>query len=127
MQQFSFTPEKIKQWPAILWVITVVLLVLVLGITGYMVTMYVYAGVIFYYIGWGLFIVLSFVVISCIFKKSYYFHMHHYTIGMVFIALIGYQSVVAALIQGFCNGMMIEGGCRWGYDPIWNKRKPSVQ
>jgi hypothetical protein len=21
--------------------------------------------------------------------------------------------------MGFCNGMMIEGGSRWGYDPIW--------
>jgi hypothetical protein len=21
--------------------------------------------------------------------------------------------------MGFCNGMMIEGGSRWGYDPVW--------
>ena len=27
-------------------------------------------------------------------------------------------------MMGFCNGMMIEGGCRWGYDPIWIKNEP---
>ena len=24
---------------------------------------------------------------------------------------------------GFANGVMIEGASRWGYDPIWNRRK----
>jgi hypothetical protein len=23
------------------------------------------------------------------------------------------------LLHGFFAGMMVEGGCRWGYDPIW--------
>lgn len=26
-------------------------------------------------------------------------------------------------MQGFCNGMMVEGGGRWGYDDIWIKLK----
>ena len=25
--------------------------------------------------------------------------------------------------MGFCNGMMIEGGSRWGYDPVWVKNE----
>ena len=28
---------------------------------------------------------------------------------------------MAGLVQGFANGMMIEGGGRWGYDDIWIK------
>lgn len=92
-----------------------------------MIAMYVIAGVIYYYIGWGVFIILMFVFITLCARKTHYLHVHHYTVGMVIIALIGYQSIPAAIIQGFCNGMMIEGGCRWGYDPIWNKRKPSEQ
>ena len=22
------------------------------------------------------------------------------------------------------NGMAVEGGCRWGFDPIWEKKEP---
>merc|ERR1712060_67600 len=46
-------------------------------------------------------------------------HMHHYVVGFMMCTFIGYQSVPMALVHGFCTGMMIEGGCRWGFDPIW--------
>jgi len=30
--------------------------------------------------------------------------------------------------MGFCNGMMIEGGSRWGYDPVWvQNEKPKEE
>ena len=37
------------------------------------------------------------------------------------LAIICYQSPFISIIYGFMNGMAIEGGCRWGFDPIWEK------
>ena len=75
------------------------------------------------YLVWGLLIVAFMVLKTICLRKTHRLHVHHYTVGMIFIALIGYQSIVAGITQGFCNGMMIEGGGRWGYDDIWIKEK----
>jgi len=81
-----------------------------------------------WYILWFVIIALFFVIVTLALRKTHHLHIHHYTIGMVLILLIGYQSVPAALIMGFCNGMMIEGGSRWGYDPVWIKNEgPKVE
>lgn len=119
MQKFSFTPDKMKEWPWFLWAFTAFLVVVLLGLMAYFITVYARAGVLLGYFIFGLCIVLAFLLPTLVLRKSYKLHVHHYTIGMILIALIGYQSVVAAIVHGFCNGMMIEGGCRWGYDPIW--------
>jgi hypothetical protein len=123
MTQFVLKPEKIKKWPLTLWIIAAVIGCLALAIVGYMIYAYVRAGVWYWYIAWTALVLLTFVLITVIFRKHYSLHMHHYTVGMIVIVLIGYQSIPASLVMGFCNGMMIEGGSRWGYDPIWVKKK----
>ena len=124
MKKFVLSPAAMKEWPKILWVVFISIIVLGLGIFGYFIYAYIRAGVIFWYMGWCVLIALFFVLKTVILKKTHYVHMHHYTVGMVVILTIGYQSIPAALVQAFCNGMMIEGGSRWGYDDVWVKRKP---
>ena len=46
-------------------------------------------------------------------------HVHHYCIGFVLMTFICYQDPFLSVVHGFFNGMFLEGGCRWGYDPIW--------
>ena len=36
--------------------------------------------------------------------------------------MCGYQHPVITILHGWANGVMIEGGARWGYDPIWEKK-----
>ena len=38
------------------------------------------------------------------------------------LIVICYQSPILSFFYGFMNGMAIEGGCRWGFDPIWEKK-----
>lgn len=92
---------------------------IVLAVLGYLLAVYILDKYIGWYVLWFVIIILFFVVVTLALRKTHHIHVHHYTIGMVLIVLVGYQSVPAALIMGFCNGMMIEGGSRWGYDPIW--------
>jgi hypothetical protein len=122
--KFVLSPEAMKEWPKVLWIAFIMLVVVGLAIMAYMIAMYVKAGVFVGYLIFGLLIVAFFVVKTYLLRNTHKIHVHHYTVGMVIIALIGYQSVIAGLIQGFCNGMMIEGGGRWGYDDIWIKKQP---
>ena len=124
MQQFSLNPEFIKKWPKILYFIAVGVVVIVLAVLGYLLAVYILDRYIYWYLIWFAIIVLFFVLVTLALKKTHHIHVHHYTIGMVLVVLIGYQSIPAALMMGFCNGMMIEGGSRWGYDPIWIKNEP---
>jgi hypothetical protein len=94
-------------------------LVLLLAILGYIITMYYFCGVLWYYVGFLALIILGFAVPTFVLRKTHKLHVHHYTVGMVIIAMLGYQSIPAAIFHGLANGMMIEGGSRWGYDPIW--------
>jgi len=107
-----------------LYFIAVAVVVIVLGVLGYLLAVYIINRYIYWYIIWFVIILLFFVIVTCALKKSHHLHVHHYTIGMILVVLIGYQSIPAALMMGFCNGMMIEGGCRWGYDPIWIRNEP---
>ena len=45
--------------------------------------------------------------------------IHHYVVAGVLITFIGYQSPILTIAHGFAMGVMIEGGARWGFDPIW--------
>jgi len=61
--------------------------------------------------------------VTFILRKSHSLHFHHYLIGMCIILCLGYQGPVVAMFHGYANGIMIEGGSRWGYDPIWYERQ----
>ena len=119
MQKFSFAHDRIKEWPWFLWALAASLAVLLLGLMIYFIIVYARAGVLLGYFIFAVLIFLAFLIPTLVLKKTHKLHVHHYTIGMILICLIGYQSVAAAIVHGYCNGMMIEGGCRWGYDPIW--------
>ena len=126
MTKFVLKPEKMKTWPKILWIIFVSIIVLALAIVGYMIYAYIMADRWWQYIVWTLVVILGFVGITVACSKCYSIHMHHYTVGCIVIVLLGYRSIPCAIVHAFCNGMMIEGGSRWGYDPIWIYKKPKA-
>ena len=37
------------------------------------------------------------------------------------MTFLGQQTVLATLMHGFLQGLFIEGGCVYGYDPTWYK------
>lgn len=49
-------------------------------------------------------------------------HIHHWTLGIMFCCYLGFNDVFVTCLHGFCNGMAIEGGARWGYDPVWKPK-----
>ena len=47
------------------------------------------------------------------------FHLHHWTIGMIFTTYLSYPHWFFAILHGLCCGVMIDGGARWGWDDVW--------
>ena len=57
-------------------------------------------------------------------RYGYIFHLHHYLVAMVLQSVLGVQVPFMTFVCGLMNGTMVEGGARWGYDPIWEIPKP---
>lgn len=86
-----------KIWTAKLWLVFVGAIVIILGIVAYFTWVYVVADVIWQYCIFFVAICSVLGVISLILRKSHSIHIHHYNIGMVAVALIGYRSIPALI------------------------------
>jgi len=45
--------------------------------------------------------------------------VHHYTLALIVMSFATVQTPFLSGFHSFMHGMMLEGGCRWGFDPIW--------
>lgn len=112
-----------RKWGTFLWVVFITLICLFLGAFGYVVYLWINvdrAWLLFTFFG---FEVLLFLGVTIALRKSHFLHMHHYTIAMCLIPFVSLQDGFLTFIGAYCNGVMIEGGSRWGYDPIWIRKK----
>ena len=54
-------------------------------------------------------------------------HIHHYFLAWMMMTFICYQSEFLTVCHGFAMGVFIEGGCRWGFDPIWTSNETTEE
>lgn len=66
--------------------------------------------------------VIFYTVITLLLRKKYAFHLHHYAICMTALTLLSYQHKGVIVLHGTLTGIMIEGGSRWGYAAVWEKK-----
>jgi len=52
-------------------------------------------------------------------------HIHHYFIGMISGIFLCYQNTFIVVVHALLTGVMVEGGCKWGYGGIWSVRQPT--
>ena len=71
--------------------------------------------------------ILFFVAVTYCVRGTRDLHLHHYTISMTLVVFLGIQRPIFSFLCGLNNGVMVEGGARWGYDPIWIKRPPPCE
>lgn len=63
---------------------------LLFGVGGYMIYAYIISGVWWIYVSLLFGIILVMVLITVATKKTHHLHVHHYTVGMILVLLIGY-------------------------------------
>jgi uncharacterized membrane protein YccC len=98
MQKMSFNPQFIRTWTPLLFFFAFCLSMVISGVLGYAIAVYVLDGMIGWYIGWFVLIIAFFITVTLCLRKTHHIHVHHYTIGLVLILMFGYQSVTAAVI-----------------------------
>ena len=122
MQHFTLDPRIMKTWGPGLWTMFIAMIVII----GFLLRnlfvglhacdqMIKYAALIALSIG-GIYLNTKRLA-----PQGRELHIHHYVMGFLLASFLGYQDPLLTIAHGFCCGMYIEGGVRWGFDPIWPK------
>ena len=121
-QRFTLVPSIMKTWGWFLWSFFILWVIVIFKVlidcvgayrqAGCLVEYLIFAGAILGFTYWN----------TKRLEPDYQLHVHHYVIGCFIMAIICNQSPFISFFYGFMNGMAVEGGCRWGFDPIWEKK-----
>jgi len=108
-----------KNWPWYLWAVFACLVLFLFGSLSYLFYLYWTVGFFTIYVGLVALAIFSFIGITKYFAGTKELHIHHYVLGMFVLTFTCYQNFFVTVLNGVFAGIMIEGGSRWGYDPIW--------
>ena len=110
-----------KNWPWYLWALFIGLISLIAFIFSYLFYLYSTISFLLIYVGVIGLIVGGVWLQGKYFGPTYHLHIHHYFLGLSMCLIVCYQNVFFTLVHSIFNGIMIEGGCRWGYSPLWEQ------
>ena len=79
-----------KTWNVTLWVIFALILCVVVYVSNHDITSYYKAGVLKRYLCLLALIVFFFTIASVVWMGDYEMHLHHYTVGMVALVMLGF-------------------------------------
>jgi hypothetical protein len=116
MKEFVLDWDIMKTWPPILWAVFFSLITFLLTLFIVIFHYYLIFDLELIYLFWGIGLLLYFLYMGRNAKDT---HIHHYVLAMIVLSFLGYQSKFLTIAHGIFTGIMIEGGSRWGYDPIW--------
>lgn len=105
-----------KNWPPVLWAVFFALIGFLGAFGDVLFKLYSSIDILKYYLLWGVALGSFFYLMG---KNATDTHIHHYVLAMIVLSFTCYQTPFVTLVHGVFNGIMIEGGSRWGYDPIW--------
>lgn len=119
LQKITLEWDIIKTWGKGLWILFLSLVAIILGIVFVVFRVYYEIGYLKWYALyaiWG----IGFIYIKTRCEKGKKkLHIHHYFWSAIIVTFLCYQSVFITFVAGFFNGVNLEGGANWGYDPIW--------
>lgn len=120
LKHLTLDPADIAEWGKAMWLLALSLLVLIGAILFVICSSYIRLGIFEYYILYAVFLFSAMVWnTQRNAKRGRSVHIHHYTLGLILMSFISIQSPFASVVHAFLHGMFIEGGCRWGFDRIW--------
>lgn len=103
-----------------MWALFIIVMGLLVGVLYDVLSKIKGLGYLKYYLIWAVLLIVA--VVKHTQKEAEVgkqIHIHHYCIGWTIMTFVCYQDPFLSVVHGFFNGMFLEGGCRWGFDPIW--------
>ena len=116
MQQFTLDWNVMKNWPPVLWAVFFALIAFLGAFGDILFKLYHQIDILKYYLAWAVVLGSFFYIMG---RNATDTHIHHYVVAMIVLSFTCYQSPFITIVHGVFNGIMIEGGSKWAYDPIW--------
>lgn len=117
MKQFKIDWNDIKNFPPFLWGVLIALLVLIFSVAKVVTLYYIKLHIAKYYIA-------AIAVAGFIFfikaRKATDVHIHHYCSCFALTTLLCNHDIMFIALSGVTNGIFVEGGSKWGFDPIFS-------
>jgi prepilin signal peptidase PulO-like enzyme (type II secretory pathway) len=125
MKKFRMTKEAIMTWSWPIWVFFFCVAAGIVFLLYKIAFMYASVGtnLAWYYGAAYLLLNLIIIAITCIRRKTHDLHIHHYSVGLALAVFFAYPAHWVSIVHGFGNGMLVEGGSTYGYDPTWKKKE----
>eukprot|EP00352_Strombidinopsis_acuminata_P005683 CAMPEP_0176354028 /NCGR_PEP_ID=MMETSP0126-20121128/12237_1 /TAXON_ID=141414 ORGANISM="Strombidinopsis acuminatum, Strain SPMC142" /NCGR_SAMPLE_ID=MMETSP0126 /ASSEMBLY_ACC=CAM_ASM_000229 /LENGTH=151 /DNA_ID=CAMNT_0017705973 /DNA_START=839 /DNA_END=1294 /DNA_ORIENTATION=+ len=108
-----------KTWGKGLWAIFLFFIVFILSIIFVTFRVYYEINYLKWYILYAIFGVGFILLKTRMEKGKKKLHIHHYFWSSTIVTFLCYQSVFITFCAGLFNGITLEGGANWGFDPIW--------
>ena len=117
--------EEMLTWSFTLWAIFISLVVLIGYGSAELIITYYRAGILGrILVFWG-FVTVGFLGYTFCLGPEYDVHVHHWLWSGLFVCSLGHPSPIVTVLHGICNGILIEGASRWGFDPVWQLKQSS--
>ena len=127
LAHFSLTKKCLSQMGLIGWVVFAMMAVTCGSVLYFALRGLAESNVLLRYLGWAV-ILLGFIVWNTKrLSPGRSLHIHHYFLSWMMLTFICYQSEFLTFMHGFAMGVYIEGGARWGFDPIWTANETAEE
>ena len=107
-----------KHWHWYHWFILCLLGILLTGIVAYVSYLECSYSVLRFGIRIGIILAIVSVCYIIAHTKNKRVHFHHYLLGALICIFAAYPSPVATILNAVGAGLLVDGACSWGYDPI---------
>ena len=123
MRNFSFEWYSMKKWGVFRWSVFTGVIFLIGNLIYTNFKFLIKADVWLRYAIWIIFVIGTMYFNTIRLRPEFALHIHHYFVALLLLTFIGYQHPVLTLVHGYLTGMFIEGGCNYGFDPVWETTK----
>ena len=124
LQHFTLTWKCLSQMGLLGWVVLAMMAGVCGGVLYFSAKGLADSDCLLRYIAWAAILVGFIVWNTKRLSPGRSLHIHHYFLAWMMLTFICYQSEFLTMMHGFAMGVFIEGGCRWGFDPIWTANEP---
>jgi len=119
LQHFTLTWQCLSQMGLLGWVVLLMMASVVGSVLYFDFKGLEESDVLLRYLAWAAVLVGFIVWNTKRLSPERALHIHHYFLAWMMLTFICYQNEFLTVMHGFAMGVFIEGGCRWGFDPIW--------
>lgn len=118
MKRLTLDPNVMKTWGKGMWALFAVMVALMASILYENAMNLVKMQKLHVYVAWGI-ALYGWIKWNTKRQPEKTIHVHHYDVALILMSFMSVQTPWLSMVHAFCHGFFIEGGCRWGFDPMW--------